>query len=250
MALTIGAAEYPPEVAAYATMQPSIGLRPTARKASPPSGIMIMYEASEAIDEAVPARATMKVIHLGEAPAMVPRSIAGMSPDCSATATPRRTMMTRPSGGKVTKFITAPPTISRRDSVVKRFVTVTVSPVAGLTAFSPVAEKIAERIMTMTASERKSQNGCGSLLPAFSMTTRTFISQLRRSGLPAAFPVSAVVVDMGCSSVGRRCSARVRTVGYRDRRPVGHVIAVTEKDTSPPTASVVPTGSRMAGGRG
>src|SRR5699024_9023824 len=78
---------------------------------------MIMYEASDAIDEAVPASATMNVIHFGEAPAMVPRSIAAMSPDCSATATPKRTMMTSPRGGKVTKLSVAPATISRRDSV-------------------------------------------------------------------------------------------------------------------------------------
>jgi hypothetical protein len=140
---------------------------------------MIMYEASEAIDEAVPASATMNVIHFGEAPAMVPRSIAAMRPDCSATATPRRTMMTSPSGGKVTKLFVAPATISRSDSVLNRFVTVTVLSVAGLTALSPVAEKIAERIMTMTARDRNSQNGCGSLLPTFSMMISRRISQLR-----------------------------------------------------------------------
>lgn len=105
----------------------------------------------------------------------------------------------------MTKFVTAPPTIARSDSVVKRFVTVTVSPVAGLTAFSPVAEKIAERTMTMTARERKSQNGWGSLLPAFSMTTRTLISQLSRSGEFDVVPVSAVVVDMGAPRSVRRC---------------------------------------------
>src|SRR5699024_7987 len=139
---------------------------------------MIMYEASEAIDAAVPANATMKVIHFGEAPAMVPRSIAGMSPDCSATATPMSTMRTSPRGGKVTKLFVAPATISRRDSVEKRFVTVTVSSVAGLAALRPIAEKIAERIMTITASERNSQNGCGSLLPTFSMTISSRINQL------------------------------------------------------------------------
>ena len=150
----------------------------------------------------------MNVIHFGEAPAMVPRSIAGMSPDCSATATPMSTMRTSPSGGKVTKLFVAPATISRSDSVEKRFVTVTFSSVAGLTALRPVDEKIAERIMTMTASDRNSQNGCGSLLPAFSMMTRRRMSQFSSEPSFLFSAVAGVVLDIRSPRSGWRWRMR------------------------------------------
>src|SRR5699024_2817647 len=85
--------------------------------------------------------------------------------------------------------------------VEERSVSDTVSSVAGLTALRPVAEKRAERAMTMTARDRNSQNGCGSLLPTFSMTISSRISQLSSAVVRDFSSVPAVLLDMGVSSV-------------------------------------------------
>ena len=87
----------------------------------------------------------------------------------------------------------------------------TVSPVAGLTAEVPAFARIHDRIMTITARLRNSQNGCGSLLPAFSMKTRERMRKLRLSSvLPGGEPcVPAAAVDIGrlsASGAGTRMS--------------------------------------------
>ena len=92
----------PAEEAAKATMAPTIGERPTARKAMAPRGMRITYTASEAMDPVTPAMATTKVSIRGPTLATMERITALMSPACSATATPSMTTTTTPSGGNST----------------------------------------------------------------------------------------------------------------------------------------------------
>src|SRR5699024_213592 len=74
---------------------------------------------------------------------------------------------------------------SRNDSAEKRLTATTSSPVAGFTTAVPSAENTEDRIMTMSASPRNSQNGCGSLLPTLSMTMRARITGPSFSPFPS-----------------------------------------------------------------
>ena len=156
-----------------ATISPTTGERPAALKASAPRGMSTTYMASEAMEPVMPVSASTKVSHLGPTRATDPRSAAEIIPDCSATATPSRTTITRPSGGNSTKLVTASETILRSPSGDSRLVTATVSPVAGLTALRPTADRIQLSSRTMPASIRNSQKGSGSLLPSHSIQFRT-----------------------------------------------------------------------------
>src|SRR5699024_5294844 len=113
-----------------------------------------------------------------------------------------------PSGGKFTKFSIAPSSIICTPSVESRFLTATVSPLVGLTEDRPHRENSALSSATMMASPTKIQKGWGSLLPALSTASRSFITPRdRRICLPfyggAGIDTIRLLKYGGC-----RCSQR------------------------------------------
>ncbi|GAA0190808.1 hypothetical protein GCM10009526_09640 [Glutamicibacter creatinolyticus] len=99
--VTSGLALNPTAVAAYATIRPNTGLRPAARKAKAPSGIMTRYAESLMMWAIIELKAMENVnIDAGNRP-MVMRNIAVRRPLRSATLTPIRTTTIVAKGGKV-----------------------------------------------------------------------------------------------------------------------------------------------------
>ena len=115
-----------------ATIIPSMGERPTARKATAPSGIRTTYAESERNFPSTPPRATPRTTVRGDRPESMRRASASKSPDRSATATPSITISTVPSGPKVTKDSWAPLIKSRTASAERALRTPTGSPERGV----------------------------------------------------------------------------------------------------------------------
>lgn len=190
----------PADDAAKATIAPTIGLRPTARKAAAPSGMRMTYTASEAIEPVTPANATTKDNHMGERTlATAARIAAPMKPEYSAMATPSMHTRIKPTGAKVTKLSTASVTIFCRYSEVMRFWTSMTSPVPGSSADMSAMAPSHDDTTTTPARITKSQNGLGRALPARSSVARNpFGFSWPPAGpppLPLSLVLSAVPVD-------------------------------------------------------
>lgn len=156
-----------------ATIMPSMGERPTARKATAPSGMRTTYAESDRNFPSTPPRATPRTTVRGDMPDSMRRASASKSPDRSATATPSITISTTPSGPKVTKDSSAPVIRSRTASADRALRTPTRSPEDGSSTRTP--EALSAQLTQATTPHRiqNSQNGCGSALPARSTRSRS-----------------------------------------------------------------------------
>lgn len=156
-----------------ATIMPSMGERPTARKATAPSGMRTTYAESDRNLPSTPPSATPRTTVRGDRPDSIRRASASKSPDRSATATPSITVSTVPSGPKVTKEPWAPVIRSRTASPDRALRTPTTPPEEGSSTCRP--EAFSAQLTRARTPHRiqNSQNGCGSAFPARSTRSRS-----------------------------------------------------------------------------
>ena len=110
----------PAEDETNAITAPSTAERPAALNAAAPRGISTTTIASEATEPVTPVSASTNVSHPAETRETTSFTAVLMSPLRSATATPSKTVITTPRGGKEAKFSTASPTMACSPSDVSR----------------------------------------------------------------------------------------------------------------------------------
>ena len=138
--------------------------------------------ASAAVLPIMPMKKMMGIIRARGARLTATFIIVSNQPDFSATPTPIIAPRTTPNGGNVAKFLMASSTMRTKLARLSRLTAVMVSPVAGLTALTPVSAASHEAIKMTTQRMMKMKTGSGSLLPAVSMASRKRLKQERLPG--------------------------------------------------------------------